>query len=245
MKVWKIQLTPTFRSLKNTVFRAQSTCENRFWSNTLHINSKRSTSHWLYDWLWSSEKSEDVHSRSSTDCTNSLIIGDTLRAEPTKQCLVQTFPSWKIIWRNHHWTYLSVSFPLPVSAVLDGFVLSKLNDFGLSECGDAVVEFAIHALESDNWDDSGMIAAVVELCCCAWHIDAKVVAVTEPPVVWPRAIAIGLGDESGDDVSDDTWGETNNPEWYSIEFSFQTCRICFPSIKFIVKLINTSWSPLV
>jgi hypothetical protein len=38
---------------------------------------------------------------------------------------------------------------LPESAVLDGFVpLSKLNVFGLSECGDAVVEFAIHNLES-------------------------------------------------------------------------------------------------
>lgn len=68
----------TLRSLKNTVLRAQSTCENRFWSNTLHINSKRSTSHWLYDWLWSNENSCDCHSRSSTDWTNSRIIGDTL-----------------------------------------------------------------------------------------------------------------------------------------------------------------------
>lgn len=68
----------TLRSLKKTVFRAQSTCENKFWSNTLHINSKRSTSHWLYDWLWSSENSCDCHSRSSTDWTNSRIIGDTL-----------------------------------------------------------------------------------------------------------------------------------------------------------------------
>lgn len=68
----------TLRSLKNSVFLAQSTCENRFWSNTLHINSKRSTSHWLYDWLWSSEKSCVCHSRSSTDWTNSRIIGDTL-----------------------------------------------------------------------------------------------------------------------------------------------------------------------
>lgn len=46
-------------------------------------------------------------------------------------------------------TYLKVSEVLPESAVLDGFVpLSKLNVFGLSECGDAVVEFAIHNLES-------------------------------------------------------------------------------------------------
>lgn len=68
----------TLRSLKNTVFRAQSTCENRFWSNTLHISSNRSTSHWLYDWLCSNWYNCDCHSLSSTDCTNSRIIGDTL-----------------------------------------------------------------------------------------------------------------------------------------------------------------------
>lgn len=68
----------TFRSLKKTVFRAQSTCENRFWSSTLHISSNTSTSHWLYDWLCSSENSCCCHSRSSTDWTNSRIIGDTL-----------------------------------------------------------------------------------------------------------------------------------------------------------------------
>lgn len=47
-------------------------------------------------------------------------------------------------------THLKVSDALlPESAVLDGFVpLSKLNVFGLSECGDAVVELAIHNLES-------------------------------------------------------------------------------------------------
>lgn len=47
-------------------------------------------------------------------------------------------------------TYLKVSDELLAeSAVLDGLVpLSKLNVFGLSECGDAVVELAIHNLES-------------------------------------------------------------------------------------------------
>lgn len=47
-------------------------------------------------------------------------------------------------------THLNVSDALlPESAVLDGFVpLSKLNVFGLRECGDAVVELAIHNLES-------------------------------------------------------------------------------------------------
>lgn len=47
-------------------------------------------------------------------------------------------------------THLKVSDALlPESAVLDGFVpLSKLKVFGLSECGDAVVELAIHNLES-------------------------------------------------------------------------------------------------
>lgn len=47
-------------------------------------------------------------------------------------------------------SHLKVSDELPESAVLDGFVpLSKLNAFGLRECGDdAVVEFAIHNFES-------------------------------------------------------------------------------------------------
>lgn len=75
-------------------------------------------------------------------------------------------------------TYLSVSTGLPVSAVLDGFVLeSKLNGFGLSECGDAVVEFAIHILDSVKF--VGIVAVVVELELFGplWpHID-RVVAV--------------------------------------------------------------------
>jgi hypothetical protein len=46
--------------------------------------------------------------------------------------------------------YLNISVELePESAVLDGFVvLSKLNALGLRECGEAVVEFAIHSFES-------------------------------------------------------------------------------------------------
>lgn len=44
--------------------------------------------------------------------------------------------------------YLSGSTAL-MSAVLVGFVLvSKLNAFGLSECGEAVVELANHSFES-------------------------------------------------------------------------------------------------
>lgn len=44
--------------------------------------------------------------------------------------------------------YLSGSAVL-MSAVLVGFVpVSKLNAFGLSECGEAVVEFANHNFES-------------------------------------------------------------------------------------------------
>lgn len=46
-------------------------------------------------------------------------------------------------------TYLNVSDVFLDSTVLDGLMpLSKLKAFGLSECGDAVVEFAIHILES-------------------------------------------------------------------------------------------------
>lgn len=44
--------------------------------------------------------------------------------------------------------YLNGSTAL-ISAVLVGFVLvSKLNAFGLNECGEAVVEFANHSFES-------------------------------------------------------------------------------------------------
>lgn len=51
---------------------------------------------------------------------------------------------YKLIWNN----YLSGSTAL-MSAVLVGFVLvSKLNAFGLSECGEAVVELANHSFES-------------------------------------------------------------------------------------------------
>lgn len=66
------------------------------------------------------------------------------------QNFVSTFIEfdWTFIGRPHN-TYLKVSAGLPESAVLDGFVaLSKLNVFGLSEWGEAVVELAIHNLES-------------------------------------------------------------------------------------------------
>lgn len=72
----KKKILRTFKSLKNTEFRAQSTCENRFWSSTLHMSSKRSTSHWLYVWFCNRPNSELCHSRSSSPCTKSRIIGD-------------------------------------------------------------------------------------------------------------------------------------------------------------------------
>jgi hypothetical protein len=44
---------------------------------------------------------------------------------------------------------VSDAFADELSAVLDGLApLSKLKDFGLSECGDAVVELAIQIFES-------------------------------------------------------------------------------------------------
>lgn len=106
-------------------------------------------------------------------------------------------------------THLNVSaWLLPVSAVLDGFVLeSKLNVFGLSECGDAVVEFAIQILESDSCDGIVVAVFVVELELFGWPLphNERVVAVLFGWLTCPSAMAIGLGDESGDEVSDDTW----------------------------------------
>lgn len=103
---------------------------------------------------------------------------------------------------------------MPISAVLVGFVpVSKLNGFGLSECGEAVVELANHNFESDagfGTDD----ALVVDV----WLPPPLLPAMPSDPlpelpdntlfepdvaVAWPNAIAIGLGDESGDDVNDD------------------------------------------
>lgn len=58
--------------------------------------------------------------------------------------------------------YLNVSaVALLTSPVLDGFVLaSKLNVLGLIECGDVVVEFAVHIFGSFNW--LGTIVTVAE-----------------------------------------------------------------------------------
>lgn len=120
-----------------------------------------------------------------------------------------------------------------MSAVLVGFVpVSKLNAFGLSECGEAVVELANHSFESV----AGFVVVVVEplvdvefvadialfVFVPVWPpaivaalspftlpvvlLPADSVVVVPPPLLtltWPNAIAIGLGDESGDDVSDD------------------------------------------
>jgi hypothetical protein len=160
----------------------------------------------LYDWLCNSENSEVCHSRSSTVCTNSRIIGDTLRKKndldnhPKREKLVNA--------------YLSVSTGFE-SAVLVGFVpLSKLNDFGLSECGEAVVELAIHSLESHRFCIVLALLVFVEE-----EFDELLLLLPPPPLplltsddivvelfgfTWPRAIAMGLGEESGDDVRDDT-----------------------------------------
>lgn len=134
------------------MFLAQSTWENKFWSSTLHINSKRSTSHWLYVWLCKSPNSAFCHSRSSTVCTNSLIIGETRK--------------------------VSV---LVASAVLDGVAavfdcVSNVKASGDAECG----EWASHL----SWVGGGGGCGG-----CGWA---------------PRSA--GPGDDSGEDVNDDTCG---------------------------------------
>lgn len=129
--------------------------------------------------------------------------------------------------------YLSGSTAL-MSAVLVGFVLvSKLNAFGLSECGEAVVELANHSFESvAGFDIPVAFADVVEplfdgfvpdnalfvpdilILSCALPAFVLLLPVADNVVVvllplvtltWPNAIAIGLGDESGDDVNDDIY----------------------------------------
>lgn len=128
--------------------------------------------------------------------------------------------------------YLNGSAVL-MSAVLVGFVpVSKLNAFGLSECGEAVVELANHSFESvagfvvvvEPLVDDDEFVAEIALFVFAPAGPPVIVAVLSPftlpavvppadnvvvvllPLVtltWPNAMAIGLGDESGDDVSDD------------------------------------------
>lgn len=117
--------------------------------------------------------------------------------------------NWSKSYPKKFVTYLNVSAWLPpVSAVLDGFVLeSKLNVLGLSECGDAVVEFAIQVLESDSCVGIVVAVLVVELELFGWPLphNERVVAALFGWLTCPSAMAIGLGDESGDEVSDDTW----------------------------------------
>lgn len=128
--------------------------------------------------------------------------------------------------------YLNGSAVL-MSAVLVGFVpVSKLNAFGLSECGEAVVELANHNFESvagfvlvvEPFVDDEFVAEIALFVLLFVPAGPPAIAVLSPfmlPVVfppadnvvvvllplvtltWPNAIAIGLGDESGDDVSDD------------------------------------------
>lgn len=133
-----------------------------------------------------------------------------MKSYPELQKCVGSLKNHLEFWDlNINSSYLNVSaWLLPVSAVLDGFVLeSKLNVLGLSECGDAVVEFAIQFLESDSC--VGIVVAVlfVELELFGWPLphNERVVAVLFGWLTCPSAIAIGLGDESGDEVSDDTF----------------------------------------
>lgn len=120
-----------------------------------------------------------------------------------------------------------------MSAVLVGLVpVSKLNAFGLNECGEAVVELANHSFESTvglDMDDAGVAqvaddelvadrALLVPGMLPLSLLPPPVLLLPPPPVdsvvvvllplvtlTWPNAIAIGLGDESGDDVSDDIY----------------------------------------
>lgn len=104
---------------------------------------------------------------------------------------------------------------MPMSAVLVGLVpVSKLNGFGLSECGDAVVELANHSLESaagfgtdDAFVVDVLLAALLPLMLSLPLLELPDNTLFElvVTVACPSAIAIGLGDESGDDVSDDIY----------------------------------------
>jgi hypothetical protein len=101
---------------------------------------------------------------------------------------------------------------LPESAVLEGFTpLSKLKVFGLSECGDAVVELAIQILESVVFCKFTFV--VVDVKVDVPLLFELLFDVVEGVWLWETLICPnkGLGEESGDDVSDETYlGETEN-----------------------------------
>lgn len=106
---------------------------------------------------------------------------------------------------------------------------SKLNCLGLSECGEAVVELANQSFESVGWvlwtaDDvvvvDGMEFVEPLLLLLLWPLGPDWLLGPPPPplpllprervvgtplaLTWPRAIAMGLGEESGDEeVSDE------------------------------------------
>lgn len=169
----------TLRSLKNIEFRAQSTCENRFWSNTLHISSNKSTSHWLYVWLCNKLYKLFCHSRSSIACTKSLINGDTFNS-------TAALP------------------PPPPPPPFPCTIVSNWNVLGLRECGDVVVEFA----EAHIFVSASIMFGVLctfTICRAGCWLEAGCCA-SEDGLSWPSATATGLGDESGDDVSEETCG---------------------------------------
>lgn len=169
-------LTQTLRSLKNTEFLAQSTWENKFWSSTLHINSNKSTSHWLYVWFCNNPKSDACHSRSSTVCTKSLIIGLVFNvavegAEPVApwDC-VDCSPKLK-------------AFGLGVVELAAQSLLSRP---GLRLCRWLPAEMF-------GWEDGA-----ISWC---WPAPLPACVVTKP-----AATAAGDGLESGEEVRLETWG---------------------------------------
>lgn len=189
----------TFRSLKNTEFLAQSTWENKFWSNTLHINSNISTSHWLYDWFCNNENNEFCHSRSSIPWTNSRMAGDTLLLT----------------------TLLDDELASKVSALGEG-VVEFAEPHNLCSETEPKLEPEPDPEPEPGPDPDPEPADDCELplllllwfevtiwragCWLLPPDEAETEADIEPSPAWPRATAIGLGDESGDEVSDDTWG---------------------------------------
>lgn len=192
----------TLRSLKKTEFLAQSTCENRFWSSTLHMSSNKSTSHWLYVWFWRRPNSEACHSRSSTVDRKSRIMGLVLSAATAEVAAAAG-------------AGMALAVPWAAWWALDCSPNVNVEPFGL----ELVVELAAQSF----WSRVGLLLG---LLLCRWLLavvtlpvmvvpadDEGAIRCCWPAPCWfawvvtrPTATAAGDGDESGDEVRLDTWG---------------------------------------
>lgn len=183
----------TLSSLKKMELRAQSTWAKRLWSITLHINSKTSTSHWLWVWALRRVNNWFCHSLSSgAVCCRSRRIGGIFAAPGPSRASTPTVE--------------------PTDTRDDDPVSRRYDPWGplgcLAEAPLAEPEgpLPIH-LTSSTW---APVAEGPRVDACP-RLDARledpaIEKCEECEVEWWAMDWPGTGEESGDDVDDDNCG---------------------------------------